>query len=151
MKLTLAAVGRARDSPARALFDDYVRRLPWPLTLREVADIAGDKRREREGEKLLAAIPEGALIVALDSRGRQLSSEALAEWLGQQRDEGCRDLALVIGGADGLSPEVIARAGMTLSLGAMTWPHLMVRAMLAEQLYRASTILAGHPYHSGHA
>lgn len=151
MKLTLAAVGRARDSPVRTLVDDYVRRLPWPLTLREIADVAGDKRREREGEKLLAAIPEGALIVALDSRGRQLSSEALADWLGQRRDDGCRDLALLIGGADGLSPAVIQKAGLILSLGAMTWPHLMVRAMLAEQLYRASTILAGHPYHSGHA
>jgi 23S rRNA (pseudouridine1915-N3)-methyltransferase len=151
MKVTLAAVGRARDSPVRTLVDDYARRLPWPFTLREIADAAGDKRREREGEKLLAAIPEGALIVALDSRGRQLSSEALADWLGRKRDEGCRELALVIGGADGLSPEVIQRAGMILSLGTMTWPHLMVRAMLAEQLYRASTILAGHPYHSGHA
>ena len=151
MKVTLAAVGRARDSPVRTLVDDYARRLPWPFTLLEIADAAGDKRREREGEKLLAAIPEGALIVALDSRGRQLSSEALADWLGRKRDEGCRELALVIGGADGLSPEVIQRAGMILSLGTMTWPHLMVRAMLAEQLYRASTILAGHPYHSGHA
>ena len=151
MKVTLAAVGRARDSPVRVLVDDYARRLPWPFTLREIADIAGDRRREREGDKLLAALPEGAFVVALDSRGRQLSSEALADWLGQRRDEGCRDLALVIGGADGLSPAVIQRAGMILSLGAMTWPHLMVRAMLAEQLYRASTILAGHPYHSGHA
>lgn len=151
MKLTLAAVGRARDSPVRTLVDDYVRRLPWPFTLREIADVAGDKRREREGERLLAAIPEGALIVALDSRGRQLSSEALADWLGHRRDDGCRDLALVIGGADGLAPAVIQKADLILSLGAMTWPHLMVRAMLAEQLYRASTILAGHPYHSGHA
>ena len=147
MRLTLAAVGRARDSPVRDLVDDYARRLPWPFTLREIADVAGDKRREREGEKLLAAIPDGALVVALDSRGRQLSSEALAEWLGQKRDEGCRDLAFVIGGADGLSPEVIQRAGLTLSLGTMTWPHLMARAMLAEQLYRATAILAGHPYH----
>lgn len=146
----LAAVGRARDSPVRELVDDYVRRLPWPFTLREIADSDGDGRREREGDKLLAALPEGAFVVALDSRGRQLSSEALADWLGQRRDEGCRDLALVIGGADGLAPAVIRRAGMILSLGAMTWPHLMVRAMLAEQLYRASTILAGHPYHNGH-
>lgn len=151
MRLTLAAVGRARDSPVRGLVDDYARRLPWPFTLREIAEASGDRRREREGDKLLAALPEGALIVALDSRGRQFSSEDLADWLGQRRDEGCRDLGLVIGGADGLSPAVTSKAALILSLGAMTWPHLMVRAMLAEQLYRASTILSGHPYHSGHA
>lgn len=151
MRITLAAVGRARDSPARALVDGYTDRLPWPFVLKEIAEQAGDRRREREGEKLLAALPDGAFLVALDSRGRQMSSEALAAWIGARRDDGCRDLALVIGGADGLAPEVLHRAGLILSLGPMTWPHLMVRAMLAEQLYRASTILAGHPYHSGHA
>lgn len=151
MRITLAAVGRARDGPVRALVDDYTGRLPWPFALKEIAEQAGDRHREREGEKLLAVLPEYAFLVALDSRGRQMSSEALAAWIGARRDDGCRDLALVIGGADGLAPDVLHRAGLILSLGSMTWPHLMVRAMLAEQLYRASTILAGHPYHSGHA
>ncbi len=151
MKITLAAVGRARAGPLRAMAQDYAGRLPWPLTLREIADAAGDQRPEREGEKLLDALPADALVVALDSRGRTLSSEDLAQWLGRQRDEGCREMAFVIGGADGLAPAVTARAGLTLSLGAMTWPHLLVRVMLLEQLYRASTILAGHPYHLGHA
>lgn len=151
MRVTLAAVGRAREGPARALTDDYVRRLPWDFQLREVAEAAGDNRRDREGDKLLACLPEGAVIVALDSRGKGFSSELLADWIGRQRDEGCRELAFLVGGADGLASAILQRADLILSMGAMTWPHLLVRPMLAEQLYRASTILAGHPYHLGHA
>jgi len=151
MRITLAAVGRAREGPVRALCDDYVRRLPWPFVLHEIADVAGDGRKERESEKLAAALPEGRLLIALDSRGRQMSSEAFAAWLGARRDEGCRELGFAIGGADGLAPALTSGAGLLLSLGAMTFPHLLARVLLLEQLYRASTILAGHPYHRGHA
>jgi 23S rRNA (pseudouridine1915-N3)-methyltransferase len=149
MRLTIAAVGRARDGALRALYDDYTGRLPWPVTLREVAEADGPQRRMREGEKLLAAVPEGAAMVAMDETGRSLNSEAFAAWIGRQRDEGNRDLAFVVGGADGLVDEIRDNARLVLSLGAMTWPHMMVRAMLTEQLYRAHTILTGHPYHRG--
>jgi 23S rRNA (pseudouridine1915-N3)-methyltransferase len=133
----------------RALYDDYVGRLPWQVTLREVPETDGPQRSEREGEKLLAAIPDGAHVITLDETGKTMNSRKIAAWIGRQRDEGCRDLAIVIGGADGLTDLIRKRADLVLSFGAMTWPHMMVRTMLAEQLYRAHTILTGHPYHRG--
>ena len=105
------------------------------------------ERIKREGERLLAALPEGATMVALDGGGRELSSTALAKTLGRWRDSGVRHLGFIIGGADGLDKALTGRADIVLSLGAMTWPHMLVRVMLAEQLYRASAILTGHPYH----
>ena len=110
-------------------------------------DLAADVRKMREGEALLAAIPTGAKIVALDERGRSEASEAFAKRLGRWRDDGVRTIGFVIGGADGLDEAVRKKADFVLSFGAPTWPHMLVRAMLAEQLYRAQSILAGHPYH----
>jgi 23S rRNA (pseudouridine1915-N3)-methyltransferase len=101
----------------------------------------------REGELILAALPDGARLVALDERGAAWSSRDLAERLGGWRDGGVATLAFAIGGADGLAPAVVERADAVLSLGAMTWPHLLARCLLLEQLYRAQQILAGHPYH----
>ncbi|MBT5432279.1 MAG: 23S rRNA (pseudouridine(1915)-N(3))-methyltransferase RlmH [Alphaproteobacteria bacterium] len=147
MRLTVAAVGRARGGPVRTLFDDYAGRLPWQVRLQEIAEADGPQRKTREGEKLLAAIPDGAVLVALDEHGKVFDSRQLAGWVGKQRDEGQRDLAFIIGGADGLAEPVLKKAGLILSLGALTWPHMMVRAMLMEQIYRAHTILTGHPYH----
>lgn len=152
MNILLLAVGRARRDAAAELFADYSGRLPWPLTLKEVEDRRGgsdEERRRREGELLLAALPDGAFAVALDQGGKVLDSEALAGRIGGWRDDGLRELAFIIGGADGLVPAVLARADFTLSLGAMTWPHMLVRAMLCEQLFRAASILSGHPYHRG--
>ena len=97
-----------------------------------------------------AAVPDGAIAVALDAGGQPLDSEALAARIGRWQDSGTRDLAFVIGGANGLAPAVLQRADFTLSLGALTWPHMLVRAMLCEQVYRAGSILSGHPYHRGH-
>lgn len=150
MRLLIAAVGRARGSGAAALYDDYARRMTWPLDLREVdvrQTLPPPRLKEREGELLLAAVPKGARIVALDETGRSLNSLAFAEVLGGWRDEGVAHAAFLIGGADGHGDQVRAAADLTLSFGTMTWPHLLARAMLAEQLYRATTILAGHPYH----
>lgn len=150
MRLLIAAVGRARGSPAAALYEDYARRLTWPLELREVdvrQALPAPRLKSREGELLLAAVPKGARIVALDEGGRSLDSAAFAGLLGGWRDEGVPAAAFLIGGADGHDDAVRGAADLTLSLGAMTWPHLLARAMLAEQLYRATTILAGHPYH----
>lgn len=152
MRVLVAAVGRIRPGPERALFDHYAKRLSWPVRVQEIAlphALPPDRQREKEGELLLAAVPAGAAMVALDGQGRQLSSEAFAHRLGEWRDSGIRDLAFLIGGAEGLSEAVRSAANLVLSLGEMTWPHLLVRALLAEQLYRAETILAGHPYHRG--
>lgn len=150
MKLWLAAVGRARPGPARALYDEYAGRLTWPLTLKEVEVRrrgGADELKRLEAELLLAALPAKATLVALDERGRQLGSGAFAERIGGWRDRAVGDLAFIIGGADGLAAAVTERADLVLALGPMTWPHMMVRAMLMEQLYRAQQILAGHPYH----
>ncbi len=120
------------------------------MRVREVSARGGvrpERQVEAEAEELLAAVPPGAALVALDERGRDLTSEALAGQLGRWRDEGARAAAFLIGGPDGLGAAARERASLVLSLGRMTWPHMLVRAMLAEQLYRATTILAGHPYH----
>jgi len=150
MKIWLAAVGRARAGPARDLYEDYARRITWPLFLKEVEArkrVPPDELKRLEADLLLAAVPSNATVVALDERGTLLSSERFADRLGTWRDGGVADLAFVIGGADGHGESVGRRADLTVSLSPMTWPHLMVRAMLAEQIYRAQQILAGHPYH----
>ncbi len=150
MNIVVAAVGRAKPGPERDLFAAYIARLPWRVDLKEIEikkKTTVDARRRLEAEALLAAVPEGATIVALDERGKSETSEAFAKRLGRWRDDGVRGLAFLIGGADGLDESLRKRADATLSFGALTWPHMLVRALLAEQLYRAHTILTGHPYH----
>ena len=152
MRLTLVAVGRARAGPLAELVEEYRRRCPWPIRLVEVAArnrLVPARARTEEARLLLDAVPAGALVVALDERGASLTSEAFAARLGAWRDSGRREAACLIGGPEGLDRAVLERADLTLAFGAMTWPHLLVRVMLAEQLYRAATILAGHPYHRG--
>ncbi len=149
MRIFIAAVGRARAGGARTLYEEYISRLPWQVTLREVEEkrkLPPPERKAREAELLLGTLPAGAVAVALDEGGKVLSSRAFAGRMGSWRDEG-RDVAFLIGGADGLDAQVPRRADLTLSLGPMTWPHLLVRVLLVEQLYRAHSILAGHPYH----
>ncbi len=147
MRIVIAAIGRSRKGPEQQILDTYVKRLPWTVTVRDFTEPGGADRQTREGERLLKAVPPGATMVALDERGETLDSVGFAERLKRWRDAGVGDVAFLIGGADGHGLAVLDRADMRLSLGPMTWPHLMVRGMLAEQLYRASTILAGHPYH----
>lgn len=157
MRIVICAVGRARTGPLRALYEDYAGRIDGTrlfgrTELREVEErrsLPAAELKAREAELLLQSIPKGATVVALDGRGQGLSSEAFAGRLARWRDSGVADLAFVIGGADGLEKTAIDKAALVLSLGAMTWPHLLVRAMLAEQIYRAATILQGHPYHRG--
>jgi len=156
MRIAVIAVGKARPGAMRTLAEDYAKRLSqisgaWRLALVEVeapAKLPVADRMRREAELLAARVPAGAVLVALDGGGKGLSSEDFAARLGAWRDQG-RDVAFVIGGADGLARDLVRRADLTLSLGAMTWPHMLARAMLLEQLYRASAILAGHPYHRG--
>jgi 23S rRNA (pseudouridine1915-N3)-methyltransferase len=152
MRLHIVAVGKLKAGPHAALAQHYAERLAWPLVLREVEEkrpLPAAELKEREGALLLAAAPTGAVLVALDERGKTLTSAAFAQKIAQWRDAGTADLAFLIGGADGLAESVRQKAQLVLSLGAMTWPHLLARGMLLEQLYRAQQILAGHPYHRG--
>lgn len=155
MRIVVAAVGRfggprAKSAPARTLFDDYVKRIAFPIALKEIEErrpLSAAALKAREGALLLAAIPKGATVVALDAQGRALTSAEFARRLSGWRDHGVKDLAFVIGGADGLDRHVLDRAQLVLSLGPMTWPHLLARVLLVEQIYRAQCILQGHPYH----
>jgi len=149
--LVIATAGKWKSGPERDLYDHYAKRITFALDLKEIEEKkkrAPAALKVREGELLLAQVPDGAVIVALHEGGKTLSSKAFAEKLGVWRDE-ARDVAFLIGGADGLDGAVRRRADLILGLGAMTWPHLMVRGMLAEQIYRAQCILARHPYHRG--
>ncbi len=158
MKLLICAVSRARPSPEKDLTADYLQRIsasggPVGISGAQLVEVEERKRlataelKRREGELLLKAIPDGAALIALDERGKSYPSEDFAAQIAKMRDEGTPTLAFVIGGADGLSSEVRDRAQLTLAFGRATWPHMLVRTMLAEQLYRAVTIMAGHPYH----
>jgi 23S rRNA (pseudouridine1915-N3)-methyltransferase len=152
MRLTIVAVGRLKAGPLDALAQHYAARITWPLVLREVEEkrpLPTPELKEREAALLLAAVPAGATIIALDERGKTLTSEAFAQRIAVWRDTGSADLAFLIGGAEGLAETVRRKTQFVLSLGSMTWPHLLVRGMLLEQLYRAQQILAGHPYHRG--
>jgi len=150
MRTHLIAVGRMKPGPERELYGHYAARLNPAPEMREVEEkrnLPAAKLKVREGELLMGAIPDGAHVVALDEKGRQMGSQVFAKKLGAWRDDGIRDVAFLIGGADGLDKAVIDRANLVLSLSDMTWPHMLVRGLLAEQLYRAHAILSGHPYH----
>jgi 23S rRNA (pseudouridine1915-N3)-methyltransferase len=158
MRLSIHAVGRMKQGPERELVARYLERAvgtgkPLGLTGFEVAELTESRagtaagRKTEEARALRAALPAGAVVVALDEHGKSISSEALAGLIARWRDDGKPAAAFVIGGADGLEPGFAAGAALTLSFSPLTWPHQLVRIMLAEQLYRAATILAGHPYH----
>lgn len=150
MHLSVIAVGRLKSGVERDLADHFRLRISWPMAVREVEEkrkLPADERRRREGDLLLRGCPDGAVIVALDEAGTAFSSRAFANRIAAWRDEGRAELTFIIGGADGLSKAVLDRADVVLSLGPMTWPHLLVRGLLFEQLYRAQQILVGHPYH----
>jgi 23S rRNA (pseudouridine1915-N3)-methyltransferase len=145
---TLLAVGRLKPGPERALFEHYAARLrPAPVVV-EIPEARGSAAevRRREGAALLAVLPAGCTAVALDLGGPMPDSEAFAALLERWAVAG-RPPAFLIGGAEGLDPAVLARAEHRIALGPMTWPHFLVRGMLAEQLYRAQAIRQGHPYH----
>jgi 23S rRNA (pseudouridine1915-N3)-methyltransferase len=153
VKITLLAVGRLGRASEALLAKDYVERATaagralglGPVDILEVESKKPGK--EAEAEAILAALPEGAYLIACDEHGTAHTSRAFAERIAKLRDGGERRLVLVIGGADGLSPRILDAAKETLAFGVQTWPHALVRAMLAEQVYRAVTILAGSPYH----
>jgi 23S rRNA (pseudouridine1915-N3)-methyltransferase len=158
MKLSVFAVGRMKAGPEQALADRYFERLSRVggavgLDFTGVAEIAESRaraeaeRRREEGARLETFLAEGGALILLDERGRNMTSPDLAAMLAGLRDAGERSAAVAIGGPDGHDPSLRGRARLVLSFGALTWPHQLVRVMLGEQLYRAATILSGHPYH----
>ncbi len=157
MRIQICAVGRLKPGPEKLLIDDYLSRLDAagrPIGISAAPVIEVEEKRKLDAPKLMAreavlllAAAKGATIVAMDERGKNETSEVFARRLGEWRDNATSDLAFVIGGANGLAPAIREKAAHIMSFGAMTWPHMLARAMLAEQLYRAVTILSGHPYH----
>jgi 23S rRNA (pseudouridine1915-N3)-methyltransferase len=158
MRILVVSVGRLKQGPERELAERYRERFidaGRKLGFRglDIVEIPESRAKDaatrmtEEAGAILAAIPEKSVIVALDERGKSVESSAFAARLGQWRDAQAANTVFVIGGADGLSPELRRKADLTIAFGAATWPHQMVRVMLLEQIYRAATILAGHPYH----
>ena len=158
MRLLVIAIGRLKQGPERELaeryrerFDDIGRKLGFRgLEIHEIPESRARDAATRISEEATAistAIPEKSVIVALDEHGDNIDSAAFARHLGRWRDEAVANTIFMIGGADGLSPDLRRRAKLCVAFGSATWPHQMVRVMLLEQVYRAATILAGHPYH----
>jgi 23S rRNA (pseudouridine1915-N3)-methyltransferase len=158
MRLVVVAIGRLKQGPERELadryrerFDDIGRKLGFRgLDIHEIPESrARDTgiRISDEAAAILALIPDKSVLVALDEQGKNIDSAAFAGHLGRWRDESVASTIFIIGGADGLSPELRRKARLSVAFGAATWPHQIVRVMLLEQIYRAATILAGHPYH----
>jgi 23S rRNA (pseudouridine1915-N3)-methyltransferase len=158
MRLVIAAVGRLKDGPERALFERYWERLEasgrplalGPLQLFEIRESRASGRAARvadEAERLLAKLSDVDVKIVLDEHGKSQSTAAFAAFLRSSRDAGTGSIAFLIGGPDGHGPAALSAANMSMSLGPMTLPHGLARIVLVEQLYRAATILAGHPYH----
>ena len=160
MRVTVAAVGRLRAGPEFDLIEDYAARIraigkPLALAPFEMKEfeapkgLSGESRKARESSLLAESAAPGAKRIALDEGGKTLSSEELAGEIGRWRDGGAGEAVFMIGGADGHDPALVASADLVIAFGRATFPHMLVRAMLVEQIYRAMTILSGHPYHRG--
>ena len=158
MRVAVIVVGRLKQGPERELADRYFERFDEAgrkLGFRELAvhEIPESRARDaatriaEEAAAIAAAIPEKSVLVALDEHGKSIDSATFARQLGDWRDQGIANTIFAIGGADGLSPDLQRKAKLRIAFGSATWPHQMVRVMLLEQIYRAATILAGHPYH----
>ena len=158
MRVSIAAVGRLKDGPDRELLDRYIKRLTQsgraqslaPIEVHEIPEGRGDTaalRQADEASRLLKQVSGVEFLIALDETGRSHTSRTFAELLGKLRDQGTQSIAFLIGGPDGHGDELRRAAAIKLSLGSMTLPHGLARIVLAEQLYRTTTILAGHPYH----
>lgn len=152
MRISIISIGKFEKSPHKAVFDNYVRRLKWKfdlveLDLKKSNNLSVAKIKESEGALILKAVRSSSKLIALDENGKQYNSRIFSKLMTDFAIYGESDLTFVIGGSDGLSKEVLEKASLKISLGMMVFPHLMVRSMLAEQLYRAQSISEGHPYH----
>jgi 23S rRNA (pseudouridine1915-N3)-methyltransferase len=149
LKFDVIAAGRLRKGPLFELSQEYMKRTTWSLTVYEVESKQSDARAVKieEIKKISEHIKEGAFVIVLDERGNGLKSMDFAHMLRRLQDSGERHIQFIIGGADGLSDEIRGRANLLLSFGQQTWPHMLARIMLLEQIYRAQQIISGHPYH----
>lgn len=154
MQITVAAVGKAKHKPEAELIAHYLKQTRWDITIKEIPDapdnLSSDARRAREAEAFRKLLTPTTLLIAMDSTGRSLTSPELAKIIQTAQKNATKHIMLIIGGQDGLDPELIKQAKHVIAFGAATWPHQLLRAMLMEQLYRAYTITIGHPYHLGH-
>jgi 23S rRNA (pseudouridine1915-N3)-methyltransferase len=154
MRTHIIAVGAAKSGPEYALASHYLKQLKPSPTLVRIADaptaMASHSRKAKEAEAIRKKIPEHAYVIALDARGKTLSSEAFAACVQSQQQRGCKDIVCLIGGQDGLDAGLVQRADMVLAFGPMIWPHKLAHVMLCEQLFRAQCIMHNHPYHKGH-
>ncbi len=144
MKIVIAAIGKCKNgSPERALIDEYVKRSNWNIVIKE----ADNSNQDEEAKFLQSAIPHGAKVIVLDERGINIKSMELARKVADWQLAGCSEICFLIGGADGHLQSTRDKADLVLSFGKLTLPHMLMRAVLAEQIYRIQTIIAGHPYH----
>ncbi len=152
MKISIISIGKFENSPHKHVFETYIKRLKWKVELKELdlknsQNLSVPKIKEGEGALILKALKPSSKLIVLDEDGKQFSSVAFAKMISDFAVAGDSDLSFAIGGSDGLSEEVLKKSNLKISFGKMTFPHLMVRAILAEQLYRAQSIIVGHPYH----
>lgn len=149
MKIDIIAIGQLRKGPLFDTFQTYSKRIQWNVKLIEHDSKIKDSapRQKDEQEKILKSLTPQAFVIALDERGKTLSSQTFSNKIGDLQNEGRSHIQFILGGADGLTETVRGRADLFLSFGAQTWPHMLARVMLLEQVYRAQQILAGHPYH----
>ena len=150
MRVNILAIGKNRQGVFRELYDFYVKRIQWDIQLIEFETQKTQnwkKQRLEETKKLVSSVPKGSPVIILDETGKLVSSKEFSGWIGEQLDNGARNISFLIGGSYGLDPSAINSSDLVFSFGRVTWPHLMIRGMVAEQLYRAQQILKNHPYH----
>ncbi len=154
MQITIAAVGKAKRKAEAELVAHYLKQTRWDVTVKEIADapenLSADARRAREAAAFEKLLTTGTRLIALDSTGKNLTSPQFAGLIQDAQKHAVKQMVFAIGGQDGLDGSLLKRAHAVVAFGAATWPHQLLRAMLAEQLYRAYTITIGHPYHLGH-
>ena len=150
MNIIIIAIGKIRSGPEKTLIEDYSRRIKWPIEFREVEEkkkLKGLELKKRQGNLLLKHCPPGSKILVLDQCGKNFSSTELANIFRNWQSNRVKQVCILIGGADGVDQEVKKQADLLLSFGELTWPHLLARVMLTEQIYRSQQIINGHPYH----
>ena len=150
MNITIAAVGKMKSRPEKLLWENYLRRINWPLTLHEVEERTPLNTKQlivREAELLLKSVVPGTFIVAVDKSGKNFSSPSLARFFQECISDNRKYITFIIGGAEGRNNTILDQANLIMSMGKLTWPHLLARCMLLEQIYRSQCILTNHPYH----
>ncbi|MBN8543851.1 MAG: 23S rRNA (pseudouridine(1915)-N(3))-methyltransferase RlmH [Alphaproteobacteria bacterium] len=154
MKLLIAAVGKMKRGAEQELYERYIAQTKWGIATKELKDapekLPHTERLKHEGESIGALLTGDSWLIAFDKGGENITSEGLAKLIQKAGNERVKQLVFAIGGQDGLDPALLKKAKKTIAFGGVTWPHQLMRVMLAEQLFRASTIIQGHPYHTGH-